>query len=141
VNKKKYTIDVVMYIRGNELDPDAVTKTLGVNPSNSYRKGKGRVALKSCEVVANTGVWSLRADSDSSMISDHVAQLLSNLPPDRGVLNGLRGVEDAFIDIFMALPANKNGEGTCEFNFTTENVAALAKTGLPVFVTVCVVKE
>jgi len=142
MDENDYTIDVGLCIRGKDLDPDDVTRALGITPNHSYRKGEMRLSRKTNRAgAAKTGMWRLKAESDSSLVSDHVAQLLSSHEIDGDVINGLPGVDEAFIDIFVMVPENNRGGGDCAFDFSAELVAAVARTGLPVRVTVRVVKR
>ena len=46
-----------------------------------------------------------------------------------------------FLDVFIAIDADTDGGGTCEFELTPQDVAELTRLGLPVRFTVTVVKE
>jgi len=105
-----YKIIVALYLRGNDLDPAAVTKVLGVSPSRFQCKGEKRVTSTSREYVAKIGMWGLIADSDSCLLADHIAQLASSIAVDDDILKTLAGIEEAYIDIFIAATANEDGE-------------------------------
>jgi hypothetical protein len=142
MDESNYTIEVSLCVRGDDLDPDKITAALAVDPSSSRRKGKKVVdPVTHRRVTARTGEWRLRADSESGLVSDHVTALLSRISFDASVIEGLAGVEEAFIDIVVTVPANERGGGDCEFDFSADLLAALARTGLPIQVTVCVVEE
>jgi len=142
VDENNYTIEVSLCVRGDELDPDEVTAALGVTPSSSQRKGQRVVDPATLRRVTDrTGEWRLRADSGSGLVSDHVSALLSRISVDASGIEGLARVEAALIDIVVTVPADERGGGHCEFDFSADLLAALARTGLPIQVTVCVVEE
>jgi hypothetical protein len=144
--KHKYTIAAALYIRGDGLDPDAVTKLLKTEPSHSHRKGDKNIVLSGDEVIgilyeARTGIWCLESGSDSGQIPDHITDLLSKIPFDRSAVGKLSGVEDAYVDLFVSFRTDKDGTGICEFELSEEDVAALGRIGLPVRLKICVGKK
>jgi hypothetical protein len=136
-----YKIIVALYLRGEDLDPDAVTKTLGISPSRFQRKGEKKVTSTNHEYVAKIGMWGLIADSDSYLLGDHITQLASSIAVGGDVLSSLTGVQEAYVDIFVAATADEDGDGTCEFELSKENLVALERMGLPVRLTVTLGKE
>jgi hypothetical protein len=55
-------------------------------------------------------------------------------------LTDIAGVQEAYVDVFVAADADDDGGGTCEFQLSQENVRALNRLGIPVQFTVAVVK-
>lgn len=55
-------------------------------------------------------------------------------------LAGIPGVEDAYVDVFIATKSRNDGGGTCEFELSAQNIASVRELGLPVRFTVAVVK-
>jgi hypothetical protein len=141
MRRNRYTIGVNLYILGDGVNPDAITDVIGFYPTNSHRKDDVSFTSSNHRIVAKTGLWRLKADSDSNRVSDHISQLLSGIPCSQEIMNGFEGVKKKYIDIFVAKTANDDGGGTIKFDLTKENVGALAKTGLPLFVTICVVEK
>ncbi len=136
-----YKIIVALYLRGDDLDPDSLTTKFGVNPTRQQRKGDKNVTSTNREYVAKTGMWGLVADSDSDVISEHITQLMSILSVDRDVIGRLDGIQDAYIDIFVAVTSDEDGESTYAFELSKENLTALERIGLPVHLTVTSSKE
>ncbi len=135
-----YRKAIAIYLRGKALDPHAVTAALGVHPSYSQQRGEpwGPPTLN-CSEPARFGLWSLRVESDWGSVSDGVTRLLAALPADRSVLRDVEGLEDPFLEIFVAGTADDQGRGTVQFDLSTDTLAALASTGLPV--TLCVIPK
>ena len=53
---------VGLYIRGADLDPDLVTKRLGIVPSRSQQKGETRATPTNRDYVTKVGLWGLISD-------------------------------------------------------------------------------
>lgn len=138
MTRKDYAIGVNLRIRGEKLDPDAITDILGVSPTISHEKGDTRLTSANHQVTSKTGLWRLEAESCSPLVSDHISKLLSDVSANRDIFNGLKGVDDKHIDVFFATGSDKNGGGTIKVNLSKENIAAIAKTGLPLLITICV---
>lgn len=136
-----YKIIVALYLRGENLNPDAVTIALGISPSRSQRKGEKKITSTNREYVTKIGLWGLISDSDSCLIADHISLLASVIPWDSDTFRMLDGVQEAYIDIFVAATADEDGEGACEFELSKENLVVLERIGLPVRLTVTVGKE
>jgi hypothetical protein len=82
-------VRVTISVTGDELDPDAITKCLGVEPTFALRKGERRMS-GSREIVQRTGVWNLDAPESSEwVLSDAIILLLDRLPPPGDVWDQL----------------------------------------------------
>ena len=57
------------------------------------------------------------------------------------MIRNMVGVQEAYVDIFIATRADEDGEGVCEFELDSDIFAFIGKLGLPVRFTVEVVKE
>ena len=137
------------------MNPETMSRVLGIpsrRPSDAGRahprpwlRAHGGTRPPSATAkraaVTRTGVWRLTAAADSSVIADHVADLLARIPVDRGPLDAVDGVQEAFIAIAVTIPAEDDGRGDCEFDVSAELMAGLARVGLPIRVTVDVIKK
>lgn len=136
-----YLFDVAIYLRGDNLDPTHVSTVLGIVPSKSQYKGEKKVTPTNQEFVVKIGLWALVAETKSSDLPVLIQELSSKIG-DRGpVLTGITGVEEAYVDVFVAVDANDDGGGTCEFELSPENVRALNLFGMPVRFTVAIVRK
>ena len=76
-------------ITGDLLDPDGVTRTLGVEPTFAARKGEVREA-SGAQVIQRTGVWYVDlAESSEWVLDDAITTLLERLPSDPSVWRDL----------------------------------------------------
>jgi hypothetical protein len=139
---KKYSTSVSICLRGDKLDPDLITNILGVKPSRSQYRGEKRVTPQGREYTKKNGAWTISIDSNTTdpiILCDDINKLTSTfgIPPTS--LHNLEGVEDAYIDVFIAADPDEDGGGSCAFQFNEQNVTALSKLGLPIHFTIEVV--
>ena len=132
---------VSIYLLGDELDPDSVTALLGLKPDEFHRKGKRWTTSTNREVIERTGIWVVSAKTTSNDLNRVIGDVASKIDANAPFLMQLPGVEEAFLDVFIAIDADTDGGGTCEFELTPQDVAELTRLGLPVRFTVTVVKE
>ena len=92
---------------GEDLDPDEVSRTLGIEPTSSGRRGgplrRGRVLSR--------GFWcvSTRDDCDSDDASEHVARLASMLGMDPPAIVAAVGRYEARVYIYWDLQDGNGG--------------------------------
>jgi len=139
--KPKYLLNVSMCLIGKALDPAAISKLLGVTATTSRRKGEKRLIPSNREVVSKVGVWilALEKDLDTIDLPAIVAELVEKIGNNKALLNRIPNVEDAYVDVFIATKS-EDSSGTCEFQLSAQNIAAINELGLPVQFTVAVVK-
>ena len=137
---KKYTIGVAIHIYGYDLGPDIITSVLDTIPSSSNRKGDklGR----GTKYTAKIGHWSLKSRLESQNISDNIIDLMSMIKNRDVSIVDLPGVYEGFLDIFMARSIEDDERGgDCEFMLTPAALAALARSGLSLSVTTCIISN
>lgn len=132
MSAKDPKIVISIYLRGNQLEPDYISNILGIQPSESQKKGELRPCSK--QVIAKIGVWSLVAQTDSRAIHDHIDELLGVIGTVQARLNQIDGVEDAYLDIFIAL--DDEGTRTAECRLSEKHLEELSRLGLCVHFTV-----
>lgn len=133
-------IEVAIYLRGVNLDPVYVSSVLGLEPSKSQFKGEKRRTSTGKDFVTGIGLWALTVEADSNNLSALIGELGLGVE-NRGVsFAHIAGVEEAYLDVFMAVDADDDGGGTCTFQLSEESVSALHGLGLPVRFTVAVVR-
>ncbi|MEA9590103.1 DUF4279 domain-containing protein [Xanthomonas sp. WHRI 10064A] len=139
MSKSELSIEVALYLKGDELEPSVVTEMLGVEPTKSHAKGKSWLTSSGKEVVEKTGLWkfSLRTVGDGY---SEIIQGVCNVAV-RGVVpcSIIPGVTNAFIDIFVGENSDEFGGGTFELFADTSIIRLLAETGLPIHTTFVVV--
>jgi hypothetical protein len=141
MTEKDYKIIVALYLRGDSLDPELISNTIGIIPTKSKYKGQKNITSTNREFYSKIGMWALIADSVSYNVADHINSLVLQIGKCGNTLRGISGVDDAYVDIFIAARADEDGEGTCNFELDVEMLASLAKLELPVRFSVGVVNE
>jgi len=132
---------VAVYLRGDLLKPEDVSQILGVKPSRSQEKNELRTTSTGCSFRTKIGVWGLIAQSDSSDISVHIDELLSKIGNPSIPLKEIHGVQETYLDIFIAIASNVETERDVYFELSNEHLEKLNRLDLPVRVSVAVVRE
>ena len=136
-----YLIQVSVYFKGDLLEPNAWTAWLGATPTESHRKGHRWITVSGAEVVEKTGLWALTVKSSSGELSYALGELRKKISRPMISPEPESSVEEAYIDIFVAVDAEAGGGGTSEFEMTAKCVNLLAGFGLPVRYTISIVPE
>jgi len=128
--KKLPPFMVALYLRGDELDPEAVTELLEVSPTEALRKGEKRYGTEGREYVNQVGIWTLKAATDSHSLNDHIQEVISKFKTSHIDFSGIAGAEEAHIAVFLCY--TKTGRSACEFEFdiTNENITEIGRLGL-----------
>ena len=96
------------------LDPDAVTRTLGLEPLHSWRAGEPRKTPKGTLLAGtrSTGYWSANPfsygwrDSTDALVEDALEELVTFLEPHRDFLVGLSRAGN--VRIWVSTSSNRN---------------------------------
>jgi hypothetical protein len=68
---------------GDDLDPDEITKTFGLEPSIGVRKGGAWKTSMGTVKIAHTGSWRLKCDgAEPDDLSGQLRSLLARMPDD-----------------------------------------------------------
>jgi len=110
----------------DDLDPQLVTRLLGVPASLSKRKGEETVTRRGDTQIARTGVWILKAeDLRPGDVDRQIVELLHSVSKDDAVWADLRSRFK--IDLFCGLWVQEPDEG---FELRAETLALIASRGL-----------
>ncbi len=130
-------VAVSLYLWGTKIDPQRLTELLGVPPSTARAKGEARTLSTQQVVTARIGVWEFSTDPELSsvVLADHLDLLRSRFGPTWAMIADLPDVEEACVDVFVAINAKADGtEGS--FEMSPKNLSDLQQLGLPVRFTV-----
>lgn len=141
MSRSDVSIIVSLYIRGPDLDPDIVTKRLGIVPSRTQRNGETRTTSSNRDYVTKLGLWALISNIKSNLVNENLRDLIKSLPTQSDFISGIPGAQEAYFDVFIASEADDAAEGGCEFEISADVIAGLSKFGLPVRFSFAVVKE
>lgn len=100
---------VGLRIFGRALDPDEITRLLGVEPTRCARKGDTHRTKSGSEVVARSGSWLLNAGLPGNL-NTQIGALLDKLPSDLSVWRELSKRYEC--DVFCGLFVREGNEGT-----------------------------
>lgn len=128
------TIVVGIYLHGCELQPDAITRRLGVGPTRAQVAGGVRYGSRTAR--AKLGMWALLAQSTSHCVSDHIDELLGAIDNCSVPLSELPGVDQACLDVFMSTDESNRPREPLELIVSVDHLAVIRKLGLFLRVTV-----
>jgi hypothetical protein len=120
-------VTVAVHVSGDGLDPERVTRLLGVEPTFTARKGDERVSRSGHRtVVQRTGVWWVDvADSREWLLEDAIEALLNRFPAEGLVWDQL--AKDYNLRLSCALHIEDWNRG-CELS--PQILAKIAQRGL-----------
>jgi hypothetical protein len=126
-----------LYLRGEQLDPTALTALLGVTPSDTRTRGHTRVLSSGKSVVTTVGVWKLkvRAGSPTECVNALAARFGGRVPD----LSHLPGVEAGFLDMFVSFEPGRGPGSEVLVKWEPIALRQLAESGLPLQITFAVV--
>jgi Domain of unknown function (DUF4279) len=121
------TYMVIVYLHGDHLVPEVVTKSLGAEPTKAWRKGQQR-DIKTRTIKTKIGLWKLKIEVESSKLDDYISVLFQKIQ-SRAIENvfEIPGVEYAKLDVFyLAEPSKLNHR----MQISAGNLKRLANLGL-----------
>jgi hypothetical protein len=136
-------VDATIYLKSDLLDPNFVTKTLGIEPERSWRKGEKRTAKRpgAKTYVAKTRLWTtgmwkhpLVDDDIPHEVPVIIDELLQRFDGRKEPLDQIAGVENAFLDILI-LGNVKEEMGGTEFILSKGQIQKISRLGLAIYTT------
>ncbi len=84
-------LDIELRVTGNDLDPERITRMLGVPPTVAARRGE-EIDIGGVPVVQRTGVWAYALPASPEWeLGDAIDTLLDRLPHDPALWESLAG--------------------------------------------------
>lgn len=120
-------IDVSLYIIGDCINIDEVTRVMGVMPVRAGEKGERR--NPSSRHLNRNGFWVYTSSGESNTLCDQIDELMNVLRSVSLPLNTLAGVECANVDIYIGFRENERFE-TVEIDISPECISLMSKLGL-----------
>ncbi|MGO9772716.1 MAG: DUF4279 domain-containing protein [Roseiarcus sp.] len=134
-------IEVTIYLRGDALEPEAITRALGINPSRAQKKGDVHTTSTNHKVVRKIGLWAVDSKSKSLELSDHLSEVLGKFDTTLISLGALPSVEEAYIDIFYAYSSEDIMNVDIEFCVTKPQIDTISRLGLKLQTTVGIMRD
>jgi hypothetical protein len=131
MDEARSSISVALYLRGYDLDPIAVSKALRTKPDKSQYRGERQFGTEGRSYVRNIGLWAIVAklEPESNSVTDYIDVLLSRIDFDRKAISKLSGLEEVYVDIFVAKMSDDDGGGTWELEISAAQMAKLSQIG------------
>jgi hypothetical protein len=84
-------LEIELRVTSDDLDPERITRMLGVNPTRAARKGED-IDLAGVPTTQRTGTWSYALPASPEWeLGDAIDTLLENLPQDPALWESLAG--------------------------------------------------
>jgi hypothetical protein len=84
-------LEIELRVTGDDLDPDRITRMLGVNPTVAARKGE-EIDVGGVPVAQHTGIWAYALPASPEWeLGDAIDTLLERLPHDPALWESLAG--------------------------------------------------
>ncbi|AOY95573.1 hypothetical protein BKK79_27955 [Cupriavidus sp. USMAA2-4] len=131
---------IALYVTGTKLDPDRITEILGIEPNRKRSCGEKRISSSGHEITAKCGLWGLVIESDSPLLEVQLAQLVEKVRPSQ-TFPTVAGVEEAYVDVFIALGSDSDGNANCDLSLSADLLTQVARLGLPLKITVSVGRD
>lgn len=139
MNNNNLFFHASIYLKGDNLEPAKLTSLLGITPSFSHSKGKRWHTSAGSEVVERTGLWAVTIKSETQIeLTEALETLSRQLSANNHIITEMPGIEEAYLDVFIAAHTDANGECDCEFSLNEKSLSAIGKLGLPMKFTVTV---
>jgi hypothetical protein len=119
-------VHVSLRAASDDLDPDELTRALGVRPTFAARKGERRLT-RGGEAVQRTGVWYIQVPgvAEEWTLEEAIAVLLNRLPSEQEVWDAL--AKQHHLDLYCGLHLDEWNRGA---ELSPELLLRLAKQHL-----------
>ena len=98
--KKKFIVHdefcVSFTVKGDNLDPDEITRLLGASPTEAYHRGDA-IPRRNHTFTANSGSWSISTERSTRDIEEQLTELFAKLNSDPEVWRSLTNCYDAYL--------------------------------------------
>jgi hypothetical protein len=137
MNETPY-IAISILLKGDRLNPDYISETLGIKPNQSQKKGEEkkspRIARKA---IAKIGLWrGGKTKSKSRTLSDIADEVLQMFKGCREPLDKIDGVDRAYLDVFIIHEKKDKSDTNVEFILSRDQILRVSQLGLAISVTV-----
>lgn len=133
-----------LYLRGDDLVPEEVTRHMGIEPTRTQTKGLP-LSSASPPRLSKFGLWVLarEAEDERYLLCDFLRELEAASRRVGQPFFKIKGVEEAWIDIhyLQALEKEEPEIPDCEFYAGMGEISALHALQLPIVVTFGVVRQ
>ena len=99
MTKEKPLISAAILLRGDKLDPAFVSKMVGIQPTQSQKKGGFKPG--STKFIAKLGMWALKVKSETRPLLELIDELFKQIGDPATPLNRIEGVEDDSLTFFL----------------------------------------
>lgn len=129
-----------VYLKGDSLRPDEISKLVGFEPTEGRCKGEAWATPSNKRVVEKTGHWIWTRSTKTNDVGAELSEFLLMFPEEL-LLGKLPGVTNAFLDVFIANTADESGGGEGNLVLSPQCLTRLATIALPLQVTIAILED
>ena len=131
-----FKMSASLYLFGQDLEPADVTEITKVEPSRTQRRADKTIGQASGKTgEKKLGLWSVGRKMDGSSVSHVVDAAFAEFETIKESVLDIPGVTAGKLDVF-AVAETPDGRSDCNFRFTPEQVAKLAKLNVGIEITI-----
>jgi hypothetical protein len=136
-------ISVQLFVQGDHLQPDAITRVLGIEPQAAHALGDTWTSAAGKTYVKNVGLWKwgLSQDAEGVDLSALIVRFCERLRHVAKVVSELPAAERTWIDVFVCHEPEKDESLEVDFSLSPAALRALGAFELPIEFTTSVVVD
>lgn len=135
LNEKADSLVVSLYIYGEKLDPEYISKNLCSCPTRSQKKGDAKTS-KNGRISAKIGMWELGSGLKSLILSEHISEIVCRLGKNDVFIPGLDGVSDVHVDVYASSLIAGDGYRYLDLELSLADMLALGRIGASVRISI-----
>ena len=122
------------------MDSNLISEILGIQPDDSQKKGERRGGLRpnSKAYVTRIGTWRIHLKTESRTVLELVDEMLQKFDDCQESLNNIKGVDEAYLDVFIIQDRKDKVDNTVEFIMSKEQILRASQLGLALSVTITI---
>lgn len=137
----KTLVEIAIYLKGEKLSTDDVTRLTKINPDMVAHLGEPKVAGNPRSAIYKTNIWCISVISKEGF-SSCLVEFLARVKDAASLFKSFPGADEAYLDVFLAQTVDKDELGDAiDFAISDDALGELRKLNLPIFFSVCNVES
>lgn len=132
-NARFGVLDLWLIFRGDDLNPELISRTLGLVPTKTAVRGSPKPHFP--RAIAKTGLWKLQLKSKIHSLPKMIEEITRKIQERCSDLRQIDGVEEMFIDIFSSKTDDDGNHISVTTVISNDQLLRLSKLGLAIHFT------
>lgn len=121
---------VSLWLRGEHLEPNAITEMIGCAPSQSWCRGDEHTTSRGRIVTRKVGIWRLNADSRNADFLKQISEILSKIQTKTNLIEIGLGIDEAELSIFEAQDLHPGENYRASVQLDTQLISEIYRLGI-----------